>query len=118
LVDDVFEAPRQDMQQLAAVFDAYADIGIRALVSGHIIDRNFLTTIPFTDEYVPAELRARIGAEPPPSPSSYITFAEAAFQRFHNLHGRLRFMVAPSAPQRCTPELMQAADELARRHGS
>jgi 5-methylthioadenosine/S-adenosylhomocysteine deaminase len=118
VIDDVFEAPKQGLSQLGAVFEAYSDIGMRAVISGHIIDRNFLDTIPFTSDYVPADLRARIGAEPPPSPSAYIAFAESAFQRFHNLHDRLRFMVAPSAPQRCTPELMQAADELARRHGT
>jgi 5-methylthioadenosine/S-adenosylhomocysteine deaminase len=117
VVDDVFEAPHQGLSQLGAVFDAYSDIGLRALVSGHIIDRNFLDTIPFVADHVPADLLAKIGAEPPPTPAAYIAFCEAAFQRFHNLHGRLRFMVAPSAPQRCTPELMLAADELARRQG-
>ncbi len=116
VTDDVFEAPRQTLDQLGAVFDAYGDIGMRATVSGHIIDKNFLETIPFTDKFVPAELRAKIASLPPPKPDEYITFCKEAIQRFHNRDGRLKFMVAPSAPQRCTPELLQAADELARQH--
>ncbi len=116
VTDDVFEAPRQDLDRLGAVFDAYADSGLRATVSGHVIDRNFLDTIPFTDRFVPAALRERIAANPVPSAQDYLAFSRAAFQTFHNRLGRLRYMVAPSAPQRCTPELMQAADELARQH--
>ena len=85
-------------------------------VSGHVIDRNFLDTIPFTDRFVPAALRERIAANPVPSAQDYLAFSRAAFQTFHNRLGRLRYMVAPSAPQRCTPELMQAADGLARQH--
>jgi 5-methylthioadenosine/S-adenosylhomocysteine deaminase len=117
VTDDVFEAPRQNLGQLGAVFDAYADIGMRATVSGHVIDRNFLDTIPFTGRFVPKGLRDKVAAETPPSPDEYIAFCKQAIQRFHNREGRLRFMVAPSAPQRCTPELMLAADELARHHG-
>ena len=116
VTDDVFEAPRQDLDRLGAVFDAYADSGLRATVSGHVIDRNFLDAIPFTDRFVPAALRERIAANPMPSAQDYLAFSRAAFQTFHNRLGRLRYMVAPSAPQRCTPELMQAADELARQH--
>lgn len=116
VTDDVFEAPRQDLSRLGAVFQAYGDIGMRATVSGHIIDRNFLDTIPFTDRFVPAELREKVAALPPPRAEDYLAFAQQAFQRFHNTEGRLRFMVAPSAPQRCTPELMLAADELARQY--
>jgi len=116
VTDDVFEAPRQDLDRLGAVFDAYADSGMRATVSGHVIDRNFLDTIPFTERFVPAALREKIAANPVPKAEDYIAFSRAAFQTFHNRLGRLRFMVAPSAPQRCTPELMLAADELARQY--
>ena len=37
--DDVYEAPRQDIDRMDAVFQAYRDIGMRATVSGHVIDR-------------------------------------------------------------------------------
>lgn len=116
LTDDVFEAPRQDLAKLGAVVDAYDTIGIRATVSGHVIDRNFLHTIPFTAEHVPADLAAEIAAQPRSTTAEYIAFSRAAIEAFHGRSGRIRYMVAPSAPQRCTAELMLAADELARAH--
>lgn len=56
LVDDVLENPDQDAQQLAAVFDAYDEIGIRANISGHVISKPFYETMPFVEEYLPAEI--------------------------------------------------------------
>lgn len=114
LVDDVFEAPRQTMASLGAVIQAYLDVGIRATVSAHMVDRPFLDTIPFAREMVPADLQAEADRTPPPSVSDYMAFARAAYDRFHGLDGRIRFMAAPSAPQRCTAELMLAVDEFAR----
>jgi len=46
VVDDVYELGGQSMDQLAQVFQAYDDVGMRANVSGHIMDRPFLDTIP------------------------------------------------------------------------
>src|SRR5262249_16627994 len=39
VVDDIIELPGQSMEALGAVFKAYEDIGIRANVSGHIINK-------------------------------------------------------------------------------
>lgn len=114
ITDDIFEAPRQTLDQLGAAVQAYDDSGIRATVSGHVIDRDFLDTIPFSREHVPPELQEEVARLAPPSVADYVAFAKEAHARFHGRAGRIRFMVAPSAPQRCTPELMQAADELAR----
>jgi 5-methylthioadenosine/S-adenosylhomocysteine deaminase len=118
VIDDVSEIGGQTLEQLGAVFAAYDDAGIRANVSGHIIDRPFIDTIPFARETLPPELTARVMACAPPSVASYEAFAQEAFARFHDRAGRLRFMVAPSAPQRCSEALMYAADALARAHGS
>lgn len=114
--DDVYEAPRQDIDRMDAVFQAYRDIGMRATVSGHVIDRSFLDSIPFAREVVPADLQREVDAIPGSKPEDYLAFARTALQRYHNLDGRLRFMMAPSAPQRCTPELMHAVDALARQY--
>lgn len=114
LTDDIFEAPRQSIAQLGAAVSAYDDAGIRATVSGHVMDRDFLDSIPFSREHVPAELQAEVAKLIPPTTDEYIAFAKEAYAQFHGRSGRIRFMLAPSAPQRCTPELMQAANELAK----
>lgn len=117
ITDDLYESPRQEMGLLGAAIDAYDDAGIRATVSAHVVDRNFLDTIPFTRATVPAELQAKVDALPLPSVSDYVAFANEAYDRFHGRAGRIRFMLAPSAPQRCTPELMLASNDLARTWG-
>jgi 5-methylthioadenosine/S-adenosylhomocysteine deaminase len=67
---------------------------------------------------IPPDVQGLVADLPSSAARDYLDFARAAFERFHGRSGRLRFMIAPSAPQRCTVELMQAADELARAHGS
>jgi 5-methylthioadenosine/S-adenosylhomocysteine deaminase len=118
VVDDVYELGGQSLDQLGQVFQAYDDAGMRANISGHIMNRPFLDTIPFAHEMLPADLQARANALAVPGVSDYLDFCKAATARFHDRSGRLRFMIAPSAPQRCTEPLMLAADELARSIGS
>lgn len=113
LTDDIFEAPRQSLAQLGAAVQAYDDAGIRATVSGHVMDKDFLDSIPFAREHVPTDLQAEVAKLTPPTTAEYIDFAKEAYRAFHGRSGRIRFMLAPSAPQRCTAELMQAANALA-----
>lgn len=115
--DDVFEFPAQSMSKLDAVFDAYADAGLRATVSSNIMDKKMLDTIPFTREVVPQHLQDELDAMPTPDIAGYQDFCKQVFARHHGREDRLRFMIAPSAPQRCTADMLLAADEMARAHG-
>ena len=114
LVDDVLENPSQDLQQLTAVFDGYEQVGIRANISGHIISKPFLDTMPFLAEYLPESVSAQLRALHPPNEADYLAFSRHAFETLHGrAGGRLRFMVAPSAPQRCGEDVLVGATELA-----
>jgi 5-methylthioadenosine/S-adenosylhomocysteine deaminase len=114
--DDFIDRPFQDLDRLGQVFSAYRDVGIRANVSQSVADLNVFDTMPFAKDLVPAELRAR-NNRPPVSISAYQDFCREAFSTLHQPDGRLRFMLAPSAPQRSTPELMQSCAALAAEHG-
>lgn len=116
VTDDVYESPRQTPEQLAAVFQAYEDVGLRATISGHVVDRPFLDTIPFTRDLVPPELCAQADALGTADGAEWLDHCRHALEHHHGRAGRLNFMVAPSAPQRCTPDLMQEAMELAQAH--
>lgn len=119
LVDDVLENPDQDAAQLAAVFDAYDEIGIRANISGHVISRPFHETMPFVAEYLPPEIFESARAASRPTTEGYLAFSREAFATQHGRGGgRLRYMVAPSAPQRCDADLLTGATELALEHGA
>ncbi|MFS0866326.1 amidohydrolase family protein [Microbacterium sp. 179-B 1A2 NHS] len=114
LIDDVLETPGQDLDQLAAVTGAYADIGIRANVSGHVINRPFVDTVPFVTDWLPDELVRRVRAEPTLTAEGYLDYSRQAFARHHDTaNGRIRYMLAPSGPQRCTDDLLVGATELA-----
>ncbi|MEM8868846.1 MAG: amidohydrolase [Pseudomonadota bacterium] len=113
VTDDVYESPGQTSEQLDAVFQAYDDVGLRATISGHVVDRPFLDTIPFVRECVGPELAAQADALGAADGDAWLAHCQDAFSRLHGRSARLNFMVAPSAPQRCTVELMQAAMDLA-----
>jgi 5-methylthioadenosine/S-adenosylhomocysteine deaminase len=115
LLDDCIELPSQDHEQLAAVFRAYEDAGIRANVSGHVINKQFGDTLPYARDFLPDEL-LDLFAGTPPSTEEYLEFATEAVRRFHGRAGRLSYVIAPSGPQRCTDDLLAAAAEFADRH--
>jgi 5-methylthioadenosine/S-adenosylhomocysteine deaminase len=118
VVDDIIELPGQSMEALGAVFKAYKDLGIRANVSGHIINKPFTDTIPYAAELLPKELLQRVNAIVPPSAKAYLDFTKEALSRFQDAEGRLRYVIAPSGPQRCTDDLLRAAHDLAAEHGT
>ncbi|OQP86387.1 amidohydrolase [Rhizobium rhizosphaerae] len=118
LSDDFFETPGHDLDRLGLVFDAYDHAGIRANISSAVMNVPALDALPYAREIVPRDLAARLDAFTPISVQAYLEFCERVFSRLHGrANGRLRFMLAPSAPQRCTPELMTALHALSRRHG-
>ena len=114
LVDDVLETPGQSAGQLAAVFGAYDEVGIRANVSGHVINVPFLDTLPFVTRWLPDEIVREVGGQSLLTADEYLAFSREAFASHDRTGGgRLRYMLAPSAPQRCTPDLLRGATELA-----
>lgn len=112
--DDVIESPRQSLEALGAVFAGYGEVGIRACCSGNMVDRVFTDTIPYANELLPAELLERVRAQPVASAEEYLAFAREALARFDDPDGRLRYVIAPSGPQRCSDELLGASADLAR----
>lgn len=116
LLDDVIEMPTQSLTALETVFRGYEDIGIRANCSGNIVNRPYIDTIPYVDEMVPADLLAEARAVTPLSTEDYLQFSKEALTRFDGRAGRLRYVIAPSGPQRCTDELFIAANELSLEH--
>ncbi len=111
--DDFFDPPRHDLDRLATVFRAYDDAGIRANVSSAVMNVHTLDALPFAREVMPAELQALLDFGLPMTANAYIDYCRSAFASLHGKSGRLHFMIAPSAPQRCSSDLMAACMELA-----
>jgi 5-methylthioadenosine/S-adenosylhomocysteine deaminase len=119
VLDDLYETSVDGYANLSAVFDAYRDIGIRANCSSRLFDRRYLDAIPYLSDYLEPRELAVLDSLGTRGTEHYIQLCEQALSEFHgSASGRLRYVLAPSGPQRCTPELIQTTVELADRHDS
>lgn len=118
LCDDFFDPPGHDIERLGCAFSAYEDVGIRANVSSAVMNIHTLDALPYAREIMPEELKAKLDFGQPMTAAAYTDYCDTVFSSLHGrANGRLRFMVAPSAPQRCTADMLQACYDLALRHG-
>ena len=116
--DDFFDPPRFDLERLATVFRAYGETGLRANVSSGIMNVAPLDAVPDGQKIVPPQLATLLDFGQPMPFSVYRDFAETVFDTLHETHnGRLRFMLAPSAPQRCTPDFYVGCYDMAVERG-
>lgn len=113
MCDDFFDPPKHDLDRLGIVFRAYDDVGIRANVSSAVMNIHTLDALPFAREVVPQAMQDQLDFGPPISADAYIDYCRSAFTSLHGTSGRLNFMIAPSAPQRCSCDLMLACMDLA-----
>ena len=112
-VDFLYESPEITPETLEAVVQAYTDIGMRATILLGVADKTFLESLPFdgsTPKSAPAEAA-------PPSLDRVIDLSRSAIERWHDPGGLIEIGLGPSAPQRCSEELLRATWELARDTG-
>jgi cytosine/adenosine deaminase-related metal-dependent hydrolase len=100
-----------------AIMQAYRDSGIRAWVSVKLMDRPLLETLPVDSSRVPAALRRAFGRVRVPPAGVLMAFARRNMRRHERLGGLARFIPNPSAPQRCSDELLRAMHRLATDRG-
>ena len=111
--DDCNVAPRIQPEHVEAVFQAYEDLGIRALVGFTLFDRPFFRGVPFVDEEFPKELLAELDATKMYSQADLLAFVRGLAKSRHPKEKRVGFMLAPSAPQRCTEEFLRTVRSIA-----
>lgn len=108
-VDFLYEAPEITLETLEPVVGAYRDAGIRATILLGVADRPFAASLPLERSEEAAAREA-----PPPDRDRIMELARAAVDRWHDPDGTIRIGLGPSAPQRCTPELLDRTLALAR----
>ena len=117
VVDHFFDPPAHDLDRLLMAVQAYDAIGIRAVVASAVMDIHPLDALPFAREIVPPALQARLAFGPPISPTAYVDYCRAVVAALRQRGDRIGFMVAPSAPQRCSPDLLLACGDFAAANG-
>jgi guanine deaminase len=115
-VQDMLTLYPFDPAHLATVLQAYEDVGIRVVFSLQYGNRKGLDTVPFWKEVFPAELHHLLSSAAEPEKN----FDLLGYFEDHCLkaepRARRHWALGPSAPERCTPDLMARTVDLARRY--
>lgn len=110
-VDFLYEAPEITLETLEPVVQAYRDAGLRATILLGVADLPYSASLPLDDPETAAAHEA-----PPAALEDIMQLARAAVERWHEPNGLIGIGLGPSAPQRCSQELMDATMALAREH--
>jgi guanine deaminase len=112
ICDDVGIDPFRQPEHLRAVANAYQDAGIRAFVGPTLFDVPFARAVPFAIEELPQAAVALFEEAATAAPqraallAAFVAFAKKWAGR------RVQAIAAPSAPQRCSPDLLRAIRAL------
>jgi guanine deaminase len=116
VVDDTSIGADLNREHLAAIHQAYEDIGLRAYVGISMMDKPFFEGLPFVDEEFEPDLLADLRKIPIARAEDLLVLAEELAQTRHPRKNRVGFIVSPSAPQRCTDEFLVALRSIADRY--
>lgn len=111
-VDFLYEAPAITLETLEPVVQAYRDAGLRATILLGVADLPFAQSLPLD-----AATAAVAREADPPTFASIMQLARDAVERWHEPGGLIGIGFGPSAPQRCSPELLHASLAFASEHG-
>ena len=110
VLDDVHHGLPLDRENVDAVFQAYDDLGLRADVSVAYADKPFYRGVPYLEECLPGEFKEPSKYQAPTPVEMLALWRELASR----WTGRVRFVLSPSGPQRCTDAFLQETWQLAR----
>jgi 5-methylthioadenosine/S-adenosylhomocysteine deaminase len=110
--DDYVHMPGTPEAQDAAI-QAYLDAGLRAWVTVDLWDVGLLDCLPYLRELIPAALQQDILALPFTSTRAQLALFQRHFDKWHGRQGRIRIVIAPCGPQRCSAEMLREIGRLA-----
>jgi cytosine/adenosine deaminase-related metal-dependent hydrolase len=111
-VDFLYEAPEITLETLEPVVAAYQDAGMRATILLGVADKPFAESLPLSNGDAAAGREADV-----PDTDAIMELAAAAVDRRHEPGGLIGIGMGPSAPQRCSEELLQRSIDFCRERG-
>ncbi len=112
-VQDMLGLSPLNDEQTDVVISAYREAGIRVVFSPMVWDIPPIAMVRHKDSLPPA-VQEMLGNKPRPIREQF-EYLEHQFNR-HPAGGTLHWAIAPFAPQRCTPKMLQGCAELAHKH--
>ena len=116
---DLFsEFPMPSAEGLAAVGQAYTDVGMRAVVAPLIADRNFWQAIPGLLEALPPKLCNEVGRSLSSPSDATIAVCRQALKDWKIDRNQVRLALGPTIPHHCEPSFLRACRVLADDFGA
>lgn len=112
VIDDVYYLPSPTEESIQAVFQAYRDCGMRAIVTANVQDKPFFDTLPYVREALPLSLKKELDKKPSPPAKKLLDFCRYAAKKWGKEKNLVRFALAPSAPQRCTDNFLEEIGKI------
>ncbi|MFO0987161.1 MAG: amidohydrolase [Alphaproteobacteria bacterium] len=110
--DDYVHMPGTPEAQDAAI-QAYLDAGLRAWVTVDLWDVGLLDCLPYVRSIIPQPIQDEILALPFTSTAEQLALFQRHFEKWHGRDGRIRIVIAPCGPQRCSPAMLREIKRLA-----
>lgn len=115
---DLFiEYPFPSKEGIDAVAEAYAAVGIRAVVAPMMSDRSLFQALPRLTEFLPPELLERVKAIPAAPHETSIAACRTILENWRHDSSRIRPALAPTIPLHCSDPFLIACRDLAREFG-
>jgi 5-methylthioadenosine/S-adenosylhomocysteine deaminase len=112
-VQDMLGLVPLDDSNTDVVIEAYKEIGLRVVFSPMVWDVPPIAMVRHKDD-LPRDVQEMLGTTGRPIRDQF-DYLEHQFRR-HPAGGILHWALAPFAPQRCTPAMLQGCAELAHKH--
>lgn len=115
--DLTWEMPAPTEDGLAAVAEAYAAIGMRAVVAPMVADRTLYQAVPGLRDALPDDLGHAVERLALPSFQGALAACRAAARGWRHGTRGIGFALAPTIPLHCSDPFLEACRALAEEHG-
>jgi 5-methylthioadenosine/S-adenosylhomocysteine deaminase len=115
---DLFnEIPLPTRDGMDAVAEAYAEVGMRAVIAPMVADLSFYQAIPGLLEALPDDLRRAVDSLRPGDGAACLAAIEDIARHWSWDHAGIRLAVAPTIPHHCTEGFVRGCARIARANG-
>jgi guanine deaminase len=111
------EFPGPTVEGLDVMAEAYATVGLRAVLAPMVGDRTFFQATTGLIEALPAEHRARAAAMSMAGPDDILAAIDTAARGWRHAGNGIALGIAPTIPLHCSDDFMRGCQRLADEHG-
>jgi guanine deaminase len=116
-IDMAGQLPQPSVEGIIAVGQAYADVGLRAVVAPMLSDRTLYEAYPALAAQLPPPLRQQAQALQPPDAGALLATWRATNERWPFDRSLVRLGIGPAIPLHCSDALLAGCGALSREFG-